>query len=532
MMREYDYDVETVEGWQREAVSDDGVWFVRWVTDHLLRFKMSRKVTQYVWASWILIELESFMNDLDKMTVEADNAIIRDGLQDTEATRFNDMLSLLEQMFNFTRESLQKTPGSRFGMDELLNIANESDIVCLGHDFSLHLTYRTMRQTQRLAPGVCFKVIAGHVIARLRERKYSLPVDNAVLIMLQVIPQLDWYTLSDIDLIDWFETLRKYGFAANADTLEVAILQHKDFLDVGGATPLSVVSHSLRTPTAILPLDHRPPLSRGYENPSQKDDDDHDDDDDGKLSEPGSQEWVDVKLSTERSPYPPVDFASKDQQTFEQLFQPGRAQPGQGIGRSRLGGLIYDRSDGGSKKTPRPSLESNYSDFSRQSTPRPMKKVRTNMDASQAPGQSTPRPMKRGRRDMSIVSGALVDDQRDRDDVSNAEDVAPIMEGSDPVTLESPSEKGDAEVNPTKWRDTYAEYMAFPHKTRTYDFLHLKLYDAERKSMLKALSRAEARGEPCWIDELDEEDRNEKYEAIEHDMEVMRTSVRDAAKRK
>jgi hypothetical protein len=286
-----------------------------------------------------------------------------------------------------------------------------------------------------------------------------------------------------------------------------------------------------------------------------------------------------------------------------------------------------------------------------QLTPRPLKKVRTNMDASEAPGQSTPRPMKRRRRDKSTLSGALVDDQSGRDDISSAQDLEPIMEGSDPMTLESPSEKGDGDdtataptiadiepllqsssiandhaneadvaskddhnaamefaasngrkkvegsakqakaggasqgnddddagktaeaededdgledddsvgneaagedddamadamdnndenddqlpqVNPTKWRDTYAEYIAFSHKTRTYDFLHLKLYDAERRSMLKALSRAEARGEPCWIDVLDEEDRNEKYEAIEHDMEVMRISVRDAAKRK
>jgi hypothetical protein len=248
-----------------------------------------------------------------------------------------------------------------------------------------------------------------------------------------------------------------------------------------------------------------------------------------------------------------------------------------------------------------------------QLTPRPLKKVRTNMDASEAPGQSTPRPMKRRRRDKSTLSGALVDDQSGRDDISSAQDLEPIMEGSDPMTLESPSEKGDGDdtataptiadiepllqsssiandhaneadvaskddhnaamededdgledddsvgneaagedddamadamdnndenddqlpqVNPTKWRDTYAEYIAFSHKTRTYDFLHLKLYDAERRSMLKALSRAEARGEPCWIDELDEEDRNEKYEAIEHDIEVMRISVRDAAKRK
>jgi hypothetical protein len=88
------------------------------------------------------------------------------------------------------------------------------------------------------------------------------------------------------------------------------------------------------------------------------------------------------------------------------------------------------------------------------------------------------------------------------------------------------------EEESTKWRDTYAEYKAFPRKLKIYDHIWLRLFNAERKSAIKALSRAEARGKSCYIDELDEEERKDLYENIEHDMEAIRTVVRDAAKRK
>lgn len=439
MIRQYGYDVRTVDHWLKEALSGDGVWFARWATDQLLKFKMSNKVTDYVWASWVLLELKDVMDYFQRVTVEADNTIARDGMQDTEAKRFDDLFSLLEEMLNSTREFLQTTPKSRVGIEELLSIAHESDIVCMGNDFSIRLTYRDMRNTQRMSRSACYKVISGHLVARLRARKHSVPVENAIRIMLQVIPLLDWETLQHIHFGDWCETLTNYGFAAYADTLGRYILEYKDWLDVGGVTPLSVVSHSLRTPSAVFPLDPRPPPSFDPESPGQKNDDDDDDD----FSTPGSKEWEDVMLSAKRNPHQPVNLSSNYQPTFEQLFQPGRAQPGE-VSRSR--GLTYDRSDRSTKRTP--SVKSNESDSSQESTPRPVKRVRVIKERigngdSVTFGQATPRPRKASQMDMGTLSGALADVQRGRANAPSAEVIAPTIERSDPVTVASPNGRGD-----------------------------------------------------------------------------------------
>jgi hypothetical protein len=55
LTREYDYDVETVRMWRREAVYDGGVHFVRWVTDHMLEFMTSDRVAKYVWGSYVVM---------------------------------------------------------------------------------------------------------------------------------------------------------------------------------------------------------------------------------------------------------------------------------------------------------------------------------------------------------------------------------------------------------------------------------------------------------------------------------------------
>lgn len=442
MLREYGYDVRTVDYWLREATSEDGVWFARWATDQLLKFKMSNRVTGYVWASWILLQLRDAMDDFQRVTVEADDVNARDGVQDVEAKRFNDLLSLLEKMLNSTREFLRTNPKSRIDIEELLSTANESDIICMGNDFSIRLTYRDMRNTQRMSHSACYKVISGHRVARLRARKHCVPVENAIRIMLQVIPQLDWETLQHVGFGDWCETLTNYGFAAYANTLERYILEHKDWHDTGSATPLSVVSHSLRTPAAIFPLDAHPPPSFGAETLGQK----NDDDDDDHFSTLGSKEWEDVMLSAKHNSHQPVDLPSNSQQTFEQLFQPGRAQPGE-ISRSR--GLTYDRSDRSTKRTP--SLEKNESDYSQQSTPRPMKRIRMTKDIVDNDDfgvfeQVTPRPIKRAQMDMGTLGGALVDVESGRDNASSPEVAPPTIEGSDPVAIVSPSgraEKGD-----------------------------------------------------------------------------------------
>jgi hypothetical protein len=110
-------------------VDDGGVWFVRWVTDHMLMFMTSDRVTEYVWASYVVMQLSDIMDEIQQMTVEIDIIISRNGQKEFEATRFNDMLTLLEDLFGLTQESLQRAGNSHVGIEELLNIARETDII-------------------------------------------------------------------------------------------------------------------------------------------------------------------------------------------------------------------------------------------------------------------------------------------------------------------------------------------------------------------------------------------------------------------
>jgi hypothetical protein len=156
---------------------------------------------------------------------------------------------------------------------------------------------------------------------------------------------------------------------------------------------------------------------------------------------------------------------------------------------------------------------------------------------------------------MGGLGSALVDFQTGDNNALGAGIVVPTIEWPEPVTQSSPhgsSDEDDFEAaaalendrdvtptaknqsrgNPTKWQDLYAEYIAFPRRLRIYDRVELKLVNADRLWVLEILGRAEARGKVCQFDKLNNEDRKEMYEAIDHDMEAIRTLVRDTSERK
>jgi mevalonate kinase len=95
----------------------------------MLMFMTSDRVTEYVWASYVVMQLSDIMDEIQQMTVEIDIIISRNGQKEFEATRFNDMLTLLEDLFGLTQESLQRAGNSHVGIEELLNIARETDII-------------------------------------------------------------------------------------------------------------------------------------------------------------------------------------------------------------------------------------------------------------------------------------------------------------------------------------------------------------------------------------------------------------------
>ena len=256
-------------------------------------------------------------------------------------------------------------------------------------------------------------------------------------------------------------------------------------------------------------------------------------------------------LSAKRNPHQPVNFSSNYQPTFEQLFQPGRAQPGE-VSRSR--GLAYDRSDRSTKRTP--SVKSNESDSSQESTPRPVKRVRMTKEMigngdSVTSGQATPRPRQASQMDMGTLTGALADVQRGRTNAPSVEVIAPTIERSDPVTVASPSGRGDlhdteaagddddpvvndgqpSEVNLTKWRDTYAEYKSWPRDLKIYRKINLILHNGVRKGMLICLRKSEVTGVKCWWQNGPGR-LQRRTEDLEADLSSIRAAVKSAMKQR
>jgi hypothetical protein len=511
-------------------------------------------------------------------------------------------------------------------------------------DQNLRLTYRYMERVQGSERHVCFKVVSGYVINRLRKWDHSLPIDNAVGIMLEVIPQLDHYTLSNAPLEEWYATLKIYGFGTEADTLAVAT-DNEAFLRSDAANPQSAVSPSLQIPTAIITFHNRPSPLHHDESPSGMSNHEGENDED-RLSTPGSQDFVDVNLSAKRTPYSIVDASPDGQQTFEQLFQPGRTQASEGAGTTRRPGLTYDRSNRPSFRTP--SLESDGSDSSMQSTPRPMKRRSmdvnverdnnsdsvyqltsrpikrgrksndaTDSDEVDSLDQSTPRAPKKGRMNMGALRGSLPDVQRENDGVLGTKVAKPSSEGNEVCTQSLPGgsgagddfaaaalqidedamevdtaavardndiaamevkadnnqetvevarkqtedekpqiEKGDAgisepnrtdetitavaedggigsndqpsEANPTKWQDIYAEYYSWPRNLKIYDEIEMTLYNCVRRDMLKCLSQAEETKSARWWDNCPAEQRRFNSDALDSDLKAIKAAVQSA----
>jgi hypothetical protein len=89
----------------------------------------------------------------------------------------------------------------------------------------------------------------------------------------------------------------------------------------------------------------------------------------------------------------------------------------------------------------------------------------------------------------------------DDDDIAKAE----AAEEDEDDAMEDDDQSSEEEES-FRWRDAYKKYKSFPRQLKMYDTIWLCLFNAERKAILKALSRAEARGTEFHIEGLDEEE--------------------------
>jgi hypothetical protein len=280
--------------------------------------------------------------------------------------RFHDLMILLTQRFGCTERSLEITANSCVGVDELLNIANESDIICTRTDINLRLSYSIMKDTQGLPHHVCYRAISRRLVERLEERKLAIPVDNALRVMLKVIPELDELIVESLSLDNWYETLNSHGLDMEATALATA-MNDRPACPSGASTPKALQSLPYQKSSPFLQVPDRTCLQRGYGESSEKESSKCEDEK-GSLSTPVAQAVHRAKASI----VPSVDSSPEVGQSFEQLFWPDYAQAIDEAPILRLGGLSYTPNDRSRLQTP--SWQSNSSVSSVQSTPQPVRR--------------------------------------------------------------------------------------------------------------------------------------------------------------
>lgn len=214
--------------------------------------------------------LSSVAKEFQRVTEEIDKDLARRGLKDGETVRFNDLHCLLAECFYYVEESLKITPNSRAGVDQLRKIiANETDIVFMFHDAEVRLRVEYMILEQTLSRHDCFKQIAAVVIDRLGLVGCALPIELALRVMLEVIPDLDASTLQKVSFEDWYSTLNRHGMDSDAKALATA-------LKGGIRTPSSLNlfrdtrSPSIPDSSAFYQVADRTPTQSEYGAPSAK----------------------------------------------------------------------------------------------------------------------------------------------------------------------------------------------------------------------------------------------------------------------
>jgi hypothetical protein len=208
--------------------------FVRWATEKILTPRIEKQISRGTWARRVLRDFQGVAMELQRATTEIDNEILSSGLEGAEDFRFQVLLGLLKQCLRYTADNLSANADNkcRIGVDELVLIANDIDVAyCLELDTNLRSEYLTMRNKDEKR-HICFQHIADLVIKRIEEKGHPILLDNAVRVMLKVIPKLDALTLRDVRHQDWCSILKDHGLDAEAEAFDAAM---GDNLSASGA---------------------------------------------------------------------------------------------------------------------------------------------------------------------------------------------------------------------------------------------------------------------------------------------------------
>jgi len=560
----------TVHEYHRDA-NTGGLYrakFVRWAVDRILPPRLMSKIPRDLWAQHVLDALRDVAAELKRATKEIDDEVARKGLQHAVSIRSNDLFQLLGECLKYTEQYLkvqdeeelrrnpteqrQKTDDDekyRLGVDDLALIANDTDLVsCMQSDVHLRKEYYDLRK-MRVPRNVCFRNMGRMVLKRLRHRGHSIPLDNAVRVMLRVIPRLDALTLETLPFQDWYETLLRHGLDTEAETFCTAMKNHPT-LHKGAVTPKDKRSSSVKGATYmssasepgstyLLPARDFTPRRRPFaENMVEDDDDDE-----------SSSVATTVRSSVKAGPSPSVPPAP-----IESTFPPKMPPKHSAFWQQFNGSTAPAWTSTGAQQS-YPALQSSST---RDANMNPTSSKgdalsQTNSSASASNGAYPPRNIKTAA-EKSAFNGNAVS-AKDFDDqntppkaTSNADEDIQVL--TSPLFSSTPQRRhkktSDATIGPENtteiahsneevdlgfdfnWRKHHHEYYSWPRALTIDHNIDLILPNDQRGALLNELSNAEFDRRLPFKDQLNDDQRETLYDDMLYDLKTIKQAVQAA----
>lgn len=527
--------------------------FVRWAVDRILPPRLVSKIPRDLLAQHVLDALRDVTAELQRATKEIDDEIARKGLHHAVSIRSNDLLQFLGECLKYTEQYLkvqdeeelrrnsaeqhQKTDDverHRLGVDDLALIANDTDLVyCMQSDVHLCREYYNLRK-MKVPRNICFRNMGRMVLKCPGDRGHSIPLDNAVPIMLQVIPKLDALTLETLPFQEWYETLLGHSLTTEAEAFNTA-MKNRPTLHKGAVAPKGKRSASLQgatdMPSAselgstyLLPARDFTPRQRPFAE-SMAEDDDHDD---------SSSVATTVCTSIKADPGPSVRPTP-----IESIFPPKMTSKHSAFGQPSHGSMAPAWASTGAQKTysalqSSSTPDANVNPFSSKTSAPSLSNRKTatektatggNAVSAEAHDQNTStKATRNANEDIQVLTSPVSSSTSQRRHLKS-QDVGTGSENT--VGVARSNEEIDLGFD-YNWRKHHREYYSWPRALIIDHKIDLVLPNDQRGALLAELSSAEFDGRLPFKDQLNDNQREILYDDMLYDLKTVKQAVQAA----
>lgn len=238
-------------------------------------------------------------------------------LLQAKVERFHELAGLLQQCFDFDHEHLQSRPGSRAGIKELNQVANEVDLA--GGEKVKNVRDHGFALRDRTPAIKSFHIVSNATLEQLEEWHNLLRLEIALGIMLEALPKLEEAVFWRLEVDTWGPILVLHGMEDAATTLAASMYERRS---AAADTPVANTpsSATIQDSVFLYQTSDRIPRPLNPGSPSVKEEDDESSENCGT---PRASDYTWVPNSDYTRTPASNNSTPGFQPSFTQLFKPG-----------------------------------------------------------------------------------------------------------------------------------------------------------------------------------------------------------------